>query len=270
MTALKTVIGYLNENKEKLANDLVDTIIDKFGFEVPEQEVEQAKGMYVEFLGFLAVSIGCEEGSVPESLVEWSKANGERAASAEGKISSILIRYPDTRLVFADWIVNIGIQHGLSTEEVVLVLKRVNHMLDLSINETVFAFERRNDQMLKDAQREINQLASPIVPIREGLAVLPLIGSVDTDRAEHLLNTVVPKITEQKIRSLIIDFSGIITIDTYVARHVFTIYDVLRLLGIEVIFTGIRPELATRIVSGGINFSSFNVYATVKQAIESI
>nr|WP_246625260.1 STAS domain-containing protein [Fictibacillus nanhaiensis] len=142
-------------------------------------------------------------------------------------------------------------------------------MLDVSINETVFAFERRSKEILSKTKKELRELSTPIVPIQDGLAVLPLIGAFDIERADHLMNHVLPKIPELNIEYLIMDFSGIVTIDTEVASYIFNVYRVLGLLGIQVIVTGIRSELAIRAVAEGINFSSLKTYANVKQAIDS-
>jgi rsbT co-antagonist protein RsbR len=265
-----TVANYLKENDELLANKIVDDIISKFGFQVSEAEIKQAKKVYAEFLAFLSDSLYCEEGSVPEKLLEWSRANGEQTAAKHHRISDILIRYTDTRMVFADFIMNISIAHDLGTEEVVQILKRVHYMLDLSINETVRAFERRSEEILSNTRNELLELSTPIVPIENGLAVLPLIGSIDSDRTEHLMNNVLPKIPALQIEYLIMDFSGIVTIDREVASHIFNVNRVLGLLGINVLVTGLRPELAISAVSEGINFSSIKTFANVKQAIESI
>jgi rsbT co-antagonist protein RsbR len=268
--ATLTVANYLKENADLLANKIVDDIIEKFGFQVPPNDVVQAKKVYVEFLEFLSESIDCKEGSVPDKLVEWSRENGEKTAAKHHRISEILIRYPDTRMVFADFILNISIEHGLDTKDVALILKRVHHMLDVSINETVLAFERRSEELLLKAKTELKELSTPIVPIQNGLAVLPLIGSIDADRSEHLMNGVLPKIPEMNIERLIIDFSGIVTIDTEVASHIFNVYRVLGLLGVDVLVTGLRPEIAISAVSEGIDFTSIKTFANVKQAIESI
>jgi rsbT co-antagonist protein RsbR len=270
LTALLKVGNYLKENATYLASEIVNQIVNKFDFEVPNEEIEQAKTMYVKFLCFLGESFNCTEGSVPESLTAWSKENGERVAASQGRISGIFSRYPDTRMVFIDFLMEISQENDLTTEEVGLILKRVNHMLDISINETVYAYERRTEELMKKVRAEMNELSTPVVPIQDGLAVLPLIGSFDYDRTQYLLTKVVPRIPKLHLDFLIIDFSGIITIDIEVASHIFTVYDVLRLLGIDVIVTGIRPELAQKSVHAGIDFSSFKSYANVKQAIESI
>lgn len=270
MEATLTVANYLKENANLLANKIVDDIINKFGFQIPPNDILQAKKVYAEFLEFLSESIDCKEGSVPDKLVDWSRDNGEKTAAKHNRISDILIRYPDTRMVFADFIMNISLEHGLGTKDVVLILKRVHHMLDVSINETVLAFERRSEELLLNAKKELRELSTPIVPIQDGLAVLPLIGSIDTDRTEHLMNGVLPKIPEMNIERLIIDFSGIVAIDTEVAANIFNVYRVLGLLGIDVLVTGLRPELAINAVSEGIDFTSIKTFASVKQAIESI
>lgn len=66
------------------------------------------------------------------------------------------------------------------------------------------------------------------------------------------------------------DFYGILTIDSYVASELFKINDVLRLLGINMVFTGIRPDLATKSITAGIDFSSIKTYSSVLKAIEVI
>jgi rsbT co-antagonist protein RsbR len=148
-----------------------------------------------------------------------------------------------------------------------LINKRFNYLLDISITETVIVFEQVKDEIIKKAQQEVLKLSVPVVPIQDKTAVLPLIGSIDSERAEYILENVILKILEMKVEYLIVDFSGILNIDTIAERYLFDIYSVLRLQGIEVMMTGIRPELAQTVVRNGIDFSSIKTYATVKQAI---
>nr|WP_285856992.1 STAS domain-containing protein [Mesobacillus subterraneus] len=101
------------------------------------------------------------------------------------------------------------------------------------------------------------------------MAILPLIGEFDFDRSDHIMNHVIPKISELKIKHLIIDFSGIATIDAEVASRIFNVNKVLRLIGIKTMLTGIRPDLAINVINAGIDFSKLNTYGTVQQAILS-
>jgi rsbT co-antagonist protein RsbR len=122
---------------------------------------------------------------------------------------------------------------------------------------------------IKKNQKVITELSSPVVPIQNGVAILPLIGKFDLDRSDHILTYVIPKINELSIESLIIDFSGIATIDTDVAREIFKIKEVLDLIGVNSILTGIRPDLAINVIKAGIDFTSLKTYGTVHQAILS-
>ncbi|WP_176583629.1 STAS domain-containing protein [Priestia megaterium] len=267
---MKGIIGvakYLDNNAEMLANEIVQEISRSPNFEALKEELEQAIIVYTEFIRFLGKSLLSSENNVPEGLVEWSKTNGKRTAAQGERVSSIITRYPPTRLVFIDRLTEISIKHGLSSEEVVFINKRFNYLLDISIKETVIVFEQVKDEIIKKAQQEVLKLSVPAVPIQDGIAVLPLIGSIDSERAEYILENVISKILEMKIEYLIVDFSGILTIDAIAERYLFDIYSVLRLQGIEVMMSGIRPELAQTVVRNGIDFSSIKTYATVRQAI---
>ncbi|RFU62834.1 STAS domain-containing protein [Peribacillus glennii] len=271
MSSLESVSKYLINNAASLAAEIIDYNITKLDFTVPDEVVNKAINVHTEFIKLLAEAVtNADTSIVTEGLIEWSKQNGEREASLMGKISSLIKPYADTRLFFINQITKISIDHGLSTEEVVMINSRVNYMLDISMTETILAYEEYTDNIIKKRSTEANELSAPVVPIQDGMAVLPLIGSFDYDRTEHLLNKVVPKISELRVECLIIDFSGIVTIDMEVANHIFNVNKVLRLLGINVIATGIRPDLATKAIGGGIDFSSIRTYANVKQAIESI
>ncbi|PLT30737.1 STAS domain-containing protein [Peribacillus deserti] len=270
MASVTEIAQYLKDNAPQLANEFVDDIAQRFKVDVPTSDINQAKEIYTEFLGFLGELLACKEEKVPDGLLKWSKENGEREAANKGKISDIIIRYPDTRVVFTEQISRICFNYGLSSEDLVSIITRVNYFLDLSINETVFAFERYTDQLLKQVQEEVNYLSAPVVPIQDGIAILPLIGSIDLDRATMILEKVVPKVTRLKVNCLILDFSGILTIDAAIAKHIFDIHNVLRLIGVNTIATGIRPDLAQLVVSGGINLSAITSFATVRQAIDSM
>ncbi|MFC3883146.1 STAS domain-containing protein [Bacillus songklensis] len=270
MTLVFNVSDYLIENAESLAVEIVEGVLHKMKLEIPEWEKEQAITMYIEFMGFLGKSLIDDKEGVPEDLIVWSKKNGEREASSGGRISEIIVRYPPTRDIFTEILTRISLEFGLSIKETAFIIKRINAMLDISLNETVFAFERLTDKIMDETQREMAELSAPIVPVKDGIAVLPLIGAIDSYRATYILEKVVPQIAELQVNHLIADFSGILTIDIEIARYLYQIENVLRLLGINTIVTGLRPELAQTVVNGGIDMSSIKTFAHVKQALESV
>lgn len=270
MNPTSTVANELKQNSEAIAKEMVQSILELIGVEIPKQEVDQAIIVYTEYLRFLGDSIMKKDERISQGLLEWSQKNGENEAAKGGRISDILLRYPPTRLVFIDKLAEISLKYGVNTEDLIWINKRVNNMLDISINETVFAFERQSVKLMKEVQEEVDILSAPVVPVQENVAVLPLVGRMDYDRARLIMERAIPLVAKQKVQSLIIDFSGIVTIDATIARHIFDIHNVLRLLGVDSIATGMRPELAQAALEGGVDFSTINTFSTVKQAIDSI
>ncbi|MCV9888004.1 STAS domain-containing protein [Metabacillus halosaccharovorans] len=270
MNLVFNVSNHLIDNAESLAEEIVDGVLNRLKLEIPLWEKEQALEMYIDFINFLGDSLFVDEEKVPESLIEWSKNNAARQVSPKGKISEIMVRYPPTREIITDIMTKISLNFGLSLEDFAFILKRINNMLDISLNETVFAFERLSDNYKKKTQRELAELSAPIVLIKKGVAVLPLIGIIDSYRANHIMKKVVPKVAELQINYVIADFSGILIIDTDIMRHLHQIGQMLNLLGIQTLTTGLRPELAKTVVNSGIEMSEITTFANVKQALDSI
>lgn len=270
MEPITAVAKHLKENALSLANKIVDDIHPRFEHKASIAEIDQAKKVYTEFLEFLGSSIVSGEESIHMELLEWSRKNGEVQAGQQMPISSVLTRYPSTRSVFIDHLTAISMAYELPVMELVNLNKRFNYLLDISLNETVFAFERSSDQIIQESQNRINEVSAPIVAVQEGIAVLPLIGLIDAERAQYLLEQAVPKLPSYEIECLITDFSGILNIDNQAAELLMKIYATVKLLGINVITTGIRPDIAQTVVNKGIKFSNVKSYATVRQALESI
>ncbi|RNF39838.1 PAS domain S-box protein [Planococcus salinus] len=127
---------------------------------------------------------------------------------------------------------------------------------------------------LKETERKLtklkNEIATPIVPIADGIAVLPLVGSVDGDRTNQLLEIIPKKVQGHQLEWLIVDVSGIYNIDEVVAEFLYKITSIMQLLGIQLVFTGIRPELAQKAVESRIDFAQLTTMSNVKEAIKRL
>ncbi|WP_110928506.1 PAS domain S-box protein [Bacillus massiliglaciei] len=126
--------------------------------------------------------------------------------------------------------------------------------------------EKRQKEMMK----QVNELSSTLVPLLNGIAVLPLVGYIDEERAKQILDTVPNKVQRQSIDCLIIDFSGLYTLDEVVADYLFKISSVLSLLGVSCIITGLRPELTIVATRLNLDMSSIPTMSTVKDALTSL
>jgi rsbT co-antagonist protein RsbR len=262
---------YLIQNAESISREIVDYNIGKLDIEIPAELVEKSIETNKDFLIFLGHSLEKTDDVVTKEFIEWHKEHTQQSETRFGleEISSLIKPYAQTRLQLVKMITQVSIAQGLSTEEVVFINNRISYLMDLSISEIIIERERFSHEMNQKSQQLITELSTPIVPIQNGIAVLPLIGEFNTNRSDHIINKVIPKICDLKIEDLIIDFSGIVTINNEVANHILNIYKVLEILGVRVIFTGIRPDISEKIVHSGINFPSLKTFGTVQQAILS-
>ncbi|WP_431803098.1 PAS domain S-box protein [Halobacillus andaensis] len=126
---------------------------------------------------------------------------------------------------------------------------------------------KETEKKQKEMIQQINELSATIVPILNEIAVLPLVGKIDEEKARLLLEIVPVKVQNQNISCLIIDFSGVYTIDNVVIDNLFSINSVLSLLGVRPIITGLRPELSVAATNLNIDSSSILTLATVKDAL---
>ncbi len=125
-------------------------------------------------------------------------------------------------------------------------------------------------------EKTIQELSSPVLPVLDGVLVMPLIGVIDSERAALLMTALLRAIEQHHARIVLLDVTGVPLVDTQVARVLLQAADSARLLGAEPILVGIRPELAQTIVGLGLDLSSLKTqsdlqsgirYATQRQAL---
>jgi anti-anti-sigma factor len=118
--------------------------------------------------------------------------------------------------------------------------------------------ERRlAEEKIKKQSQEILEMATvPVVQVWEGIVMVPIIGTLDSQRTQQLMERLLHRVTETNSPVAILDITGVSTIDSQTAQHLIETVSAVRLLGAEVILTGIRPVIAQTLVHLGINLES--------------
>ncbi|EMR05757.1 Stressosome protein rsbRB [Bhargavaea cecembensis DSE10] len=135
---------------------------------------------------------------------------------------------------------------------------------------TVWFFDEYERHAMKklSAHRElIKKLSSPLITITKSIGLLPLIGDIDSERANLILENALRQSNEKRLESLYIDLSGVVTIDTMVAQQIYQLSEALTLLGVKTILCGIRPEIAQTAVHLGLSFENIPTYSTLENAL---
>jgi rsbT co-antagonist protein RsbR len=118
--------------------------------------------------------------------------------------------------------------------------------------------ERRiSEEKIKQQAQEIFDMAVvPVVQVWEGIVLVPLIGTLDSQRTQQLMERLLHRVTETGSPVALLDITGVPTIDTQTAQHLIETISAVRLLGAEVILTGVRPSIAQTLVHLGIDLSN--------------
>jgi PAS domain S-box-containing protein len=110
---------------------------------------------------------------------------------------------------------------------------------------------RTQDEYIQMQAGLLAELSTPLIPLTQAVVVMPLIGSIDSRRAQQVLDTLLHGITERHARIAILDITGVPIVDTHVAGALIRAAQAAQLLGAQVVLTGIRPEVAQTLVGMG-------------------
>ena len=115
---------------------------------------------------------------------------------------------------------------------------------------------RQTMQRLQAQAREIMELSTPVMQVWQGVVVAPLIGSLDSQRTQQFMERLLNRIVETNSPMALVDIMGVPTIDTQTAQHLIETISAVRLLGAQVVLTGVRPAIAQTLVHLGIDLSN--------------
>jgi rsbT co-antagonist protein RsbR len=127
-------------------------------------------------------------------------------------------------------------------------------------------YQKSRESVISRQQRELLELSTPVVKLWEGILALPLIGTLDSERTQIVMETLLQTIVETGASIAIIDITGVPTVDTLVAQHLLKTVAAARLMGAECIISGIRPQIAATIVHLGVDLNSVATKATLADA----
>lgn len=129
--------------------------------------------------------------------------------------------------------------------------------------------ERREQELRLERQREeIMELSTPVIQVWDGVLALPIIGTLDSMRAARLTQGLLERIAASQAQIVILDISGVPTIDTQVAQHLLKTVQAANLMGTISILSGVRPETAQAMVHLGIDIGQLKSRNTLRDALQ--
>src|ERR1700761_46463 len=120
---------------------------------------------------------------------------------------------------------------------------------------TLDIFQKSREEVIVRQQREIAELSTPVVKLWEGILALPLIGTLDSQRTQVIMENLLQTIVDTGAEIAIIDITGVPTVDTLTAQHLLKTVAAARLMGADCIISGIRPQIAQTMVHLGVELN---------------
>ena len=115
-------------------------------------------------------------------------------------------------------------------------------------------YQKSREAIIKAQQQDLLELSTPVVKLWEGILAVPLIGTLDSARTQAATESLLQNIVDTGSSFAIIDITGVPTVDTMVSQHLLKTVAAARLMGAEVIISGIRPQIAQTMVTLGVSF----------------
>ncbi len=123
------------------------------------------------------------------------------------------------------------------------------------------------EERLREQNQTIRLMSTPTIKLWEGVLVLPVVGVIDSMRAQNMMETMLIRIVETYSKVIILDIQGVAAVDTAVANHLMKITKATKLLGCECILSGISPAVAQTIINLGIDMNAIKTKSTLSDAL---
>ena len=117
-------------------------------------------------------------------------------------------------------------------------------------------------------QAAIRELSTPVIKVHDRILLLPIVGTVDTQRAHQIMETVLLQVVEQQAKVMILDIAGVPVVDTKVADHILKTTAAVQLLGAQTILTGISASVARTVVQLGVEITRMHTRSKLSEGIE--
>ena len=160
-----------------------------------------------------------------------------------------------------------GVEEAINIliDDLTYELKQSKQMKE-SLEEQLSKIKEQQKTIVKQ-QEDLLELSSPVTKVWDNILILPVIGTLDSQRTQIMMENLLEKIVKTGCTYSILDITGVPTVDTQVANHLLKTVTSARLLGAECIISGISPAIAQTIVHLGIDLSSIKTKATLQDAM---
>jgi rsbT co-antagonist protein RsbR len=144
---------------------------------------------------------------------------------------------------------------------------KISELSDSLGMHTIRTYQKTREEVIKRQQEELLELSTPVVKLWDGVLALPMIGTLDSQRTQVVMESLLQRIVDTGSEVAIIDITGVPTVDTLVAQHLLKTVTAIRLMGADCIISGVRPQIAQTIVHLGLDLQGVVTKANLADAL---
>ncbi len=257
---LPQLVAHLREHRSKLRQEWVGRIDDArlLHAMTPQEMAAETTSVYDNYVEVL------ETGSV-EALQHYARDLSERIIPRGVETHEVvgivlLLRDVLARSLFEKYQRDFALLNR--------VLDAYEPAANRIANTVAVSFVDERERVIRQQQDSIKELSTPVLPVRERLLILPIIGVLDTNRANQLTEQLLRGIRTHRAKVVVIDITGAPAVDEEVANNLVRTVDASRLMGASVIITGLSPEIAQTLVTIGVDLSKMNTIGDLQGGLE--
>jgi rsbT co-antagonist protein RsbR len=257
---LQELVAYLRDNRTDLREQWAKRISEAELLEVMSDDeiFSEATEVYDNYVDAL------ETGSI-ETLQTYARELSERIIPRGVETDEVLgivllLRDVLARSLFANY------------QEDLELLNRVLDSYEPAANRIAVtvgvSFVEERERVINEQQESIRELSTPVLQVRDRLLILPIIGVLDSPRARQLTEQLLAAIRDNRATVVVIDITGVATIDGTVANHLVQTVEASRLMGASTILTGLSPEIAQTLVDLGVDLGMMRTVGDLQGGLE--
>src|ERR1044071_9422482 len=257
---LRELVAHLRENRTQLREEWARRITDaQLLTAMSEEEIfSEATSVYDNYVEVL------ETGSV-EALQAYARDLSERIIPRGVETHEVL----GIVLLLRDVLARSLFKKYQSDFELLdRVLDAYEPAANRIANTVGVSFVEQRERIIRQQQKAIRELSTPVLQVRERLLILPIVGAIDTPRAKQLTEQLLRGIRTNRAKVVVVDITGVPEIDSAVANHLVQTVEASRLMGASVIITGLSSDIAQTLVTIGVDLSKMNAVGDLQGGIE--
>jgi rsbT co-antagonist protein RsbR len=257
---LRELVAYLREHRPELREAWVERIAEAQLLRVmtPEEIFSEMTAVYDNYVDAL------ETGSV-EALRAYARALSERIIHRGVETHEVL----GIVVLLRDVLGRALFVHHQGDYE---LLNRVLDAYEPAANRIAVtvgvSFVEERERVIREQQAAIRELSTPVLQVRERLLILPIIGVLDSQRARQLTEQLLGAIQTNRAKVVVIDITGVASIDVTVANHLVQTVEASRLMGASAILTGLSSGIAQTLVDLGVDLGSMRTVGDLQGGLE--